>query len=285
MNQWRKGTASWRIDRYFFQSVVFSWDIPAAVEAALDAEKAGLFAVVGGPAAWANPGAFHGVAEVHRQCLEIDPILFHNPLATFTTRGCPNRCPWCIVPKIEPEFQEILNFRPAPVVCDNNFLAASRAHQDRVVHELGLFDHVDFNQGLDARLFTPEAADLLGHLRVKVRFGFDSPAMESVVADALKLARERTSKDLGVYCLIGFNDTPAEARARLELVRSWGVRPTPMRYQPIDTPEKNSYVAPGWTEAELRRMMKYYSRLRWYEHIPYDEFQEDGQAVLFEEDR
>ena len=36
--------------------------------------------------------------------------------------------------------------------------------------------------------------------------------------------------------------------------------------------EKNSYVGDGWTEIELRKYMKYYSRLRYLEHIPFDEF-------------
>jgi hypothetical protein len=120
----------------------------------------------------------------------------------------------------------------------------------------------------------------LGKLNVKIRFGFDLADMGTVVHDALTLARERTTSDLGVYCLIGLRDTPTLARERLELVRSWGIRPTPMRYQPINATEKNAYVAPGWTEKELRRMIKYYSRLRWFEHIPYDDFQEDGQGDL-----
>lgn len=280
MNQWRKGIASWRIGDTLCLSVVFSWDISEAI--LLAAEHKGPVCA-GGPAAVANADRLrgHGI-EVRFLCETVEPILFHNPLATFTTRGCPNHCPWCIVPKIEPRFRELRTFRPAPVVCDNNFLAASVRHQDRVVRALERFERVDFNQGLDARLFTRAAADRLGRLKnVKVRFGFDRPSMESAVADALKLARQRTSKDLGVYCLIGLGDTPKQAREKLELVRSWGVRPTPMRYQPVDCIEKNSYRELGWTETELRRMMKYYSRLRWYEHIPYDEFGDDGQLAMF----
>lgn len=278
MNQWRKGTASWRIGDVLYLSIVFSWDIPEAVD--LASKHAGPV-VAGGPAAVVHAELLDECGIAVSACSPVEPLLFHNPLATFTTRGCPNRCPWCIVPKIEPEFKELPDFRPAPMVCDNNFLAASRAHQERVVERLRAFYRVDFNQGLDARLFTPKAADLLGKLKVKVRFALDSWAAADTVGTALNLARERTTSDLGVYVLIGFNDTPADARGRLELVRSWGVRPNPMRYQPTDAKEKNGYVAPGWTETELRRMMKYYSRLRWYEHIPYDDFQEDGQTVLF----
>jgi hypothetical protein len=46
-----------------------------------------------------------------------------------------------------------------------------------------------------------------------------------------------------------------------------------MRYQPLDSTEKNSYVAPGWTEKELRKMTKYYSRLGWLGNVcTYDEY-------------
>lgn len=89
---------------------------------------------------------------------------------------------------------------------------------------------------------------------------------------AVDLCRKRTTKDIGIYVLIGFNDTPKDARYRLELVKSWGIRPNPMRYQPLDTKRKNEYVAPGWTELELARMMNYYAKLRWLEHIPFDDF-------------
>jgi len=40
-------------------------------------------------------------------------------------------------------------------------------------------------------------------------------------------------------------------------------------------------VEEGWTNHELRRMMCYYSRLRWVEHIPYEDFQHDGQKKLW----
>ena len=86
--------------------------------------------------------------------------------------------------------------------------------------------------------------------------------------------------------LIGFRDTPENARYRLEKVRSWGIRPNPMWYQPLNARKKNEYVAPGWAELELARMMDYYSRLRWYEHIPYEDFEyrvgEECQGSLFE---
>jgi len=58
----------------------------------------------------------------------------------------------------------------------------------------------------------------------------------------------------------------------MDLVRSWGIRPNAMRYQPLDALVKNSFVADGWTAAELLKTMHYYNHLRWYEHIPFKDF-------------
>lgn len=58
-----------------------------------------------------------------------------------------------------------------------------------------------------------------------------------------------------------------------------------MRYQPLDALQRDSYVAPGWTARGLKRMTRYYSRLRWLEHIPYDDYDPDvpeGQLPLWQ---
>ena len=166
------------------------------------------------------------------------------------------------------------------MVCDNNLIAASKRHLTRVVDSLKQYRYVDFNQGFEARLFTPDKADLFGQLRCKIRFALDTMATEAHVKDALDLCRERATNDVGVFCLIGFNDTPETAQAKLELIRSWGVWPTPMRFQPLDAAKKNDHLAPGWTEKEMKRMMRYYSRLVWFHHIPYEEFSVTEQGAL-----
>lgn len=258
MTGWPKSIVTWAMGKTLYISVPFTW---------LVADAENLARQWKGKVQIGGPGLM-----TPTECPGFDPILFHNPLATFTTRGCPNRCGFCAVPVLEGEFREVENFRPAPIVCDNNLLAATRRHLERVVDSLTVFPFVDFNQGLEARRFTPEIADLLGRLKCKVRFAFDSWGNETVVADAVALCRERTTKDIGIYCLIGYRDDPDSAKARLELVRSWGLWPNPMRFQPLDATEKNCYIAPNWTEQKLIDMMRYYSRLRYLEHIPFEDY-------------
>lgn len=269
---WTNEIVRWVVGDTQFLSVPFTWLMPEArrVEAAWRGRT-----VIGGPGVM-KPTEYLDPTN--------EPVRMHNPLATFTTRGCPNACSFCAVPKLEPDFYEIYEFQPAPIVCDNNLLAASQVHIRRVIESLRHFPYADFNQGFDARLFTPEIADMIGGVRAKVRFAFDSWADEGVVKDAIDLCRKRASNKIGVYCLVGFDDTPDDAIAKLELIRSWGIRPTAMRYQPLDAETKNSHVASEWTERALRRVTRYYNRLRWLEHIPFSEYrytpEDHGQLVM-----
>lgn len=258
MRNWRKGIATWEVGKTLYISVPFTWLMDEAQKIAAAYKGKTL---IGGPGTM-QPSVCEGY----------DPVLFHNPLATFTTRGCVNKCAFCAVPKIEGEFRELDTWRPAPVVCDNNLTAASTKHIRRVVDSLKCFPYVDFNQGFEARRFTPDIADMFGELKCHIRFAFDSWGSEQAAKDAIDLCRQRSTKDITVFVLIGFKDTPEEAKAKLEEVRSWGVLPNPMRFQPLDAKHKHEYVAPGWTDSELKKMMRYYSRLIYTSPIPYDEF-------------
>ena len=273
---WPKSIVNWRIGDTLYLSIPFSWLLG---DAQVLAEEHNGPVVAGGPAVDLNgaPWATTDAAS------PIEPLLFHNPCATFTTHGCPNSCAFCAVPRMEGAFRELASWRPAPIVCDNNLLAASRAHFERVIDSLLQFRATDFNQGLEAKLFTPWHADQIARLKKPmVRFALDHVNQAGAVEKAIGIARKAGLRNFGVYVLVGHKDTPDDALGRLELVRSWDVWPNPMRFQPLDTQKKDSYVCPGWTDRELRRIVRYYSRLRWFEHIPFDDWEwepvsSDGQ--------
>lgn len=100
----------------------------------------------------------------------------------FLTRGCPNKCKWCIVPRKEGnitpymDIEEIaIQGRNNVILMDNNILASDYGLQqvEKIVR-LGL--RVDFNQGLDARLVTDDVAKLLAKVKwiKRIRFGCDT---------------------------------------------------------------------------------------------------------------
>ena len=101
------------------------------------------------------------------------------------TRGCPNKCRWCVVPKKEGAIRPYMDVdeiaiegRRKLVLMDNNILAAGDycIQQLQKIIERGY--RVDFNQALDARLVTDEIAQLLAKVRWldnnRIRFGCDT---------------------------------------------------------------------------------------------------------------
>jgi hypothetical protein len=206
---------------------------------------------------------------------EVDALPRHNPAATFTSRGCIRQCSFCAVPRLEDDLRELDDWPIRPIVCDNNLLATSRAHFDRVVDSLKPLRHVDFNQGLDARLLTRYHAGRLAELDCTVRLALDSTRNESAFMEAYHLLRKAgiPKKRIRVYVLIGYQDSPDDALHRLQLVRGLGVTPNPMRYNPLDSLMRDAYVGPNWTDRELTRYVRYWSHLQFFGAVPFEEFE------------
>jgi hypothetical protein len=180
------------------------------------------------------------------------------------------------VPKIEGEFRELSAWQPARLVCDNNILAASRRHFDRVIDNVKHIEGVDFNQGLDKKELKNWHIDRLQELdKPMIRFAWDDVNEEPALRDAIDgiLAAGFPHSRISVLALIGWNDTPEDALYRLVTLRDvLRVTAFPMRYQSLKSVKYNDYVASGWTDEELKKMMRYWARQNWFKKIPYDEF-------------
>ncbi len=254
-------------------SIVFSWQLPEAEQRIRERKFGEDKFIVGGPAVKLNPGYFGDLAV---EGGDVPGVLQrHNPQATRTSLGCMRKCRFCAVPKIEGNLIELDDWPLLPIVCDNNLLACSLDHFDRVIDRLKNIKGCDFNQGLDARLLSDHHAKRLSELvEARIRLSWDHLSDEQVVFDAIdRLLLAGVSKsNLGCYVLIGWDDNPEDALYRLEKLRGRGIRPNPMRYQPLDCVRKNSYVGDGWTHRELQRYMRYWSRLNYLSGIPFKEF-------------
>lgn len=274
---WNKSPLSWREGSTEYISVVFTWDLPK-VRAMVQQRKIGVDKyIVGGPAVKMLPNYFDG-DRVEIQNHYPGVLQKYNPLATRTSNGCPNKCGFCAVRKIHPEFEELREFPILPVVCDDNLLACSRKHFNQIIDRLKTLDWCDFNQGLDASFLTQYHADRFAELKnPKIRLAWDGYLDGIHVEEALKNLRKAgiPRKNISCYVLIGYKEAPpVEALYKLETIYyCFGIMPYPMRYQPIKTLRKNEYVDPDWTNKELDRFMSYWANLRFTASVPFDEYE------------
>jgi|HubBroStandDraft_4_1064222.scaffolds.fasta_scaffold15821_3 hypothetical protein len=186
----------------------------------------------------------------------------------FSSRGCIRKCSFCAVPALEGKpFQSRPNTRirhlvhpdhKRVILWDNNILG--EAHWREVVAELKeIGAEADFNQGLDARLVTPESAAALAEINLPtLRLAYDftnmQDAMQRCVATLKKSLTRTRYRHVCCYVLYNYKDTPEDLYTRVRDLLAWGVSAYPMRYQPLSGEyafEKDSYIAPTWTAEEL----------------------------------
>jgi len=254
-------------------SIAFTWDLPEAYSRAVWLGAEGYHVIVGGPAVMLMPDYLSDAAEIGDDWP--DAVSRHNPDATFTSRGCIRKCPFCAVWRTEGKLRELDNWPVRPIVCDNNLLACSQKHFDSVIDKLKPLSSIDFNQGLDARLLTNYHASRLAELDCMVRLAFDHVNYESQFLAAYeKLRKAKVPKQrIRVYVLLGYKDTLEDALYRLQLVRDLGLLPNPMRYNPLNTLVRDSYVGEYWTDSEERRYMRYWANLRYVGAIPFEDWE------------
>jgi len=175
----------------------------------------------------------------------------------FSSRGCPKECGYCGVPKLEGKINSVKHGikhlvwpkHTRIIFFDNNILASPgwRSVFDELL-ELGL--KVDFNQGLDASLITEEVAEKISKMRLDsfVRLAYDYHGVGPVIEKAIERLRAYgiSKRKIMVYALFNYNGSPDEFFERVKEILRWGVVCYPMRYEPLDTLEKNRYVSPKW---------------------------------------
>lgn len=160
------------------------------------------------------------------------------PAIGFLTRGCIRNCPWCIVPRKEGKLCEVDDIervsagRKEVVLLDNNFLAADPDFVREQLEKIARLKlRIDFNQGLDARLITPENAKLLAACRwIRfIRFSCDTSAMIEPIRRAVSLIRETGCKR-EIFCYMLVQDI-ADAEIRLRALVDLKVTPFAQPYR------------------------------------------------------
>ena len=209
-------------------SVAFTWDIEKALWLAEQWSDHGMVAV-GGPA-------------IDGELLEpFTPGMYLRKGVVATSRGCPNQCPWCFVKKPLLE----LEIKPGNNIVDNNFLACTKKHRDRVFRMLQSQKRIVFSGGLEAVRVTDKIAEQLRGLRMdRIFLAYDNPVNLPRVAEASRILRKYfTRRYLYCFVLIGYgSDTMDKAEERLREVWNMGAIPFAMLYrnkqgeypQPVD---------------------------------------------------
>jgi hypothetical protein len=183
-----------------------------------------------------------------------------NASITFASRGCPRRCRFCSVKLHEPEFvvredwqRDICADLPRIIFWDNNWLASPNFLRDcEKIKKLGKI--VDFNQGLDARLYDEAAAKQLATFKLDpIRFAFDDVDSEAHVLRAIKLAKKYSRNEIRLYVLYNFMDTPEDFYYRISLLNRNGALAFPMEYRKA-IPSQTKFPGPHWNTALLRAL-------------------------------
>lgn len=179
------------------------------------------------------------------------PKLTEDTAYGFLTRGCPNKCGFCIVSKKEgrcsvkvADLNEWWNGQKNIVLMDPNLLAC-QDHMDLLEQLVRSKANVDINQGLDATLLTEENIRAINRLKLEnVHFAWDLMAKEKAVVSGLglykSLAKHKPHGRYGtVYVLTNFNTNQEEDLYRIYKLRDMGFDPYVMVY---DKPNASNEV-------------------------------------------
>lgn len=121
---------------------------------------------------------------------------------------------------------------------------------------------VDFNQGLDARLATPEKMKKLAEINIRpLRIAFDDWKFRKQYVRAIKLGADNGISNSSNYLLYNFKDSPDDLYNRLllniDLCDALGVNiySFPMKYHPISDPDyfsNRDYIGKEWSRKFIR---------------------------------
>lgn len=268
---WPKQPTYWQIDKTLKVSIPFTWELPGVLANLRQHSIWWDNAIVGGPAVELMPGFFDSLDYVQEGHDEPGVLQRVNQLATRTTVGCVRRCGFCAIGtgRIEGEYRELEEWPNLPMITDNNLLAASKAHFDKVIDRLVLHGWADFNQGVDSRLLTDYHAARFAEIKKPtIRLALDHMDYRDKWQEAFDRLRSAgiAKRNISSYCLVGFTSDPRESWQRCEWVESHGVKAYPMWFHALDQLQKNIVTDEqhrlGWDDEQRRHIMGYYYKHR-----------------------
>lgn len=133
--------------------------------------------------------------------------------------------------------------------------------EKKYAKQKGRLRYIDFNQGVDARLFNDERVGLLSRIPVRpLRIAFDDVKTEKAYTKALTMSVNAGMKDFSNYLLYNFKDTPQDLYHRLRVnvdlceTLDVSIYSFPMKYHPIrgEHSHDRDYIGEHWNRKYIR---------------------------------
>ena len=163
----------------------------------------------------------------------------------FLSRGCPRNCGFCLVSDKEgrrsvqvADLAEFWNGQREIKLLDANLLACPD-HEKLILQLAESRAYVDFSQGLDIRLITPDNVALLNRVRTKaIHFAWDNPDIDLTpdFRRFLELTAIKNVRKRKVYVLTNYGSTHEQDLYRVETLRGMGYDPYVMVYDRPSAP-------------------------------------------------
>lgn len=276
---WSKGVVEWWEGEAICLSLVFTWDTDPAYQRAVWWRSQGVPVRVGGPGVFVKQMAerFRDIAEVGGDIP--DAVRYHNPQATFASKGCPVGCSFCIVPAMEGRtFTLLPEFEPRPILCDNNLSALPADYQDYIVerYQQAGVPLLDANSGFEPETFDEEVWRRWAVVnRGPWRFAYDESGEREAVVRVARMLKDVAANRKRTYVLIG-NEPYQACMDRIEEVLSLGCEPHVQPVMKLNATQKRPWVRYDWSERLLRDVARWANRRVWRgkngQRIPFSEY-------------
>ena len=165
------------------------------------------------------------------------------------TRGCPNRCPWCVVPKMDgnevrhvADLSDFWDGQKVVRLLDDNIMADA----DEFVRDCEQLSRAGVHviwEALDIRLVTDETARALASVKQEksIHFAWDGHSQDDAVPRGIETLKRNGIKPwrLMFYVLVGFNTDRDYDLHRIYTLRDMGANPFVMPFDRSDRYQKN----------------------------------------------
>ena len=209
----------------------------------------------------------------------------------FTTRGCPNNCAYCFVPKIEKNKGIIQGWKKQiditkknVMIFDNNITAYGAEHVTNVADFCNKYKlRVRFDNAIDPKYIDEDMATALSKFSVEQHgycTSFDRIEEDGIFQKSIELLINKgiSKYKILAYIIFNFTDTVKEADYRARECIKLGIQPYPQCFQPVNSfSRQKKYISPKWTRGlviAFRHFWLFSNMYLKYDFIPYVQTEE-----------